>query len=213
MRMSSLLFYLRNRLSPTMRKDLNRVNWPEDRKILFSSLGKIWAFYLCHKSCNDNWAMTWDFQQCCMCDQQSLRSACAYTQSDQRLCYSLIYSMNIKPLTEHHLKFLRGGCTGSSESTLVKMPHCWKSHVVAHMWCSPNWMLHVFIQFSWDSKKHTGYVGLKNQGATCYMNSLLQTLFFTNKLRKVSNWGLKITVIYLSKNYAYFNSLVSVVCW
>lgn len=40
--------------------------------------------------------------------------------------------------------------------------------------------------YSWDSKKHTGYVGLKNQGATCYMNSLLQTLFFTNKLRKVS---------------------------
>lgn len=39
---------------------------------------------------------------------------------------------------------------------------------------------------SWDSKKHTGYVGLKNQGATCYMNSLLQTLFFTNQLRRVS---------------------------
>ncbi|XP_014255041.1 ubiquitin carboxyl-terminal hydrolase 7 isoform X2 [Cimex lectularius] len=37
---------------------------------------------------------------------------------------------------------------------------------------------------SWDSKKHTGYVGLKNQGATCYMNSLLQTLYFTNELRK-----------------------------
>lgn len=37
---------------------------------------------------------------------------------------------------------------------------------------------------AWDSKKHTGYVGLKNQGATCYMNSLLQTLYFTNKLRK-----------------------------
>jgi ubiquitin carboxyl-terminal hydrolase 7 len=36
----------------------------------------------------------------------------------------------------------------------------------------------------WDSKKLTGYVGLTNQGATCYMNSLLQTLFFTNKLRK-----------------------------
>nr|XP_013805529.1 PREDICTED: ubiquitin carboxyl-terminal hydrolase 7-like [Apteryx mantelli mantelli] len=40
---------------------------------------------------------------------------------------------------------------------------------------------------AWDSKKHTGYVGLKNQGATCYMNSLLQTLFFTNQLRKVIN--------------------------
>lgn len=36
----------------------------------------------------------------------------------------------------------------------------------------------------WDSKKHTGFVGLKNQGATCYMNSLLQTLYFTNRLRQ-----------------------------
>ena len=36
-------------------------------------------------------------------------------------------------LTEHYLKFLslKGGCRGSSESTHVKMPHCWKSHVTA----------------------------------------------------------------------------------
>ena len=26
---------------------------------------------------------------------------------------------------------LTGGYTGSSESTLVKIPHCWKSHVMA----------------------------------------------------------------------------------
>jgi len=37
---------------------------------------------------------------------------------------------------------------------------------------------------AWDSKKLTGFVGLTNQGATCYMNSLLQTLYFTNELRK-----------------------------
>ena len=28
---------------------------------------------------------------------------------------------------------MNGGCTGSSESTLVKMPHCCKSHVAAHI--------------------------------------------------------------------------------
>ena len=43
--------------------------------------------------------------------------------------------MIIKLLTEHYLEFLslKGGCTGSSESTLAKMPHSWKSHVMAHL--------------------------------------------------------------------------------
>lgn len=36
----------------------------------------------------------------------------------------------------------------------------------------------------YDSKKETGYVGLRNQGATCYLNSLLQSLYFTNAFRK-----------------------------
>ena len=71
-----------------------------------------------------------------MCDQQSLRSACAYAQYDQSLCLSLEYAMSVKLLTEHHLAFVsfKGGCKGSSESTLVKIPHCWKSHVAAHIY-------------------------------------------------------------------------------
>ena len=41
--------------------------------------------------------------------------------------------MIVKLLTEHHLEFLslKGGCRGSSESTLVKMLNCWKSHALA----------------------------------------------------------------------------------
>ena len=44
--------------------------------------------------------------------------------------------MSVKLLTEHHLELLSliGGCTGSSESTLVKNTLCWKSHVAAHMY-------------------------------------------------------------------------------
>ena len=43
--------------------------------------------------------------------------------------------MSIELLKEHHLEFLSvlGGGTGLSESTLVKMPHCWKSHVTAQI--------------------------------------------------------------------------------
>lgn len=36
----------------------------------------------------------------------------------------------------------------------------------------------------YDSKKITGYVGIENQGATCYLNSLLQSYFFTKNFRK-----------------------------
>ena len=43
--------------------------------------------------------------------------------------------MTVKLLTENHLELLtlKGGCTGSSECTLSKIPHCWKSHVMAQL--------------------------------------------------------------------------------
>ena len=58
-----------------------------------------------------------------MCDQQSLRPACTYAQSDQSLCKSLECSMSVKLLSEQHLEFLslKGGFTCLSESTHIKM--------------------------------------------------------------------------------------------
>ena len=43
--------------------------------------------------------------------------------------------MTVKLLSEHHLEFisLKEGDTGSSESIHVKMPHCLKSHIAAHL--------------------------------------------------------------------------------
>ena len=42
--------------------------------------------------------------------------------------------MIVQLLTEHHLEVLslKAGARGSSESTLVKMSNCWKSHAAAH---------------------------------------------------------------------------------
>ena len=54
--------------------------------------------------------------------------------------------MSVKLLTEHYLEFLSltGGCTGSFESTLVKMPHCWKSCVMAQV---------LYVSFTEDSSE------------------------------------------------------------
>ena len=66
--------------------------------------------------------------------------------------------MSVKLLPEHHLEFLglKGGCKGSSESTLVKMPHCWKSHVTAHL---PEQLF-----FSYNVKLH--YITVTNKTVT-----------------------------------------------
>ena len=53
--------------------------------------------------------------------------------------------MIVKLLTEHHLESLslKGGCTGSSESTHVKMSNCWKCHALAQssVWGRKSWLL------------------------------------------------------------------------
>ena len=43
--------------------------------------------------------------------------------------------MIVKLLTEHPLEFLslKGSCRGSSESTLVNLSNCWKSHAAAQL--------------------------------------------------------------------------------
>ena len=59
--------------------------------------------------------------------------------------------MSVKLQTEHHLEILslKGGYTDSSESTLVKMPQCWKSHVAAHLYFHTAWpQLDCFL---WDA--------------------------------------------------------------
>ena len=97
-----------------------------------------------------------------MCNQQSLRSACAYAQSDKSLCLLLEYSMIVKLLTEHHFEFLslKEGCRGSSESSLVKMSNCWKSHAMAQLLCF-TFNFRGIGKYSWELTKLRLYANLR----------------------------------------------------
>ena len=76
--------------------------------------------------------------------------------------------MSVKLLAQHSSEFLslKGGCTGSSKSTHVKIPHCWKSHIVARKCC---WLLIVRLYWCMGNSCHVPllvvmhglYVGLK----------------------------------------------------
>ena len=57
--------------------------------------------------------------------------------------------MTVKLLAKHHLELLilKGGYTGSSESTLDKMTHCRKSHLMAHLKNEYD-----FLEGSWNHK-------------------------------------------------------------
>ena len=67
--------------------------------------------------------------------------------------------MIVKLLNEHHLEFLslKGGCKGLSESTLVKMSNCRKSHAGAHLFILDIFRDHLDTQESlvkWDLLDH-----------------------------------------------------------
>ena len=64
--------------------------------------------------------------------------------------------MTVELPTEQHLEFLSltGGGTGSSESTLVKMPHCWKSHVAAQMYMRMHFCYQFMVRINSNASIH-----------------------------------------------------------
>ena len=53
--------------------------------------------------------------------------------SEPLLVAWIYYENKATDWTPFGVSKLKAGCTGPCESTLVKMPHCWKSHVTAQM--------------------------------------------------------------------------------
>ena len=67
--------------------------------------------------------------------------------------------MSVKLLTEHRLEFvsLKGGCTGLSESTLVKMPHCVAAQFMINWLRADAYGYAVYIHISKKRKKTDKY--------------------------------------------------------
>ena len=58
-----------------------------------------------------SWAKTQENLSAGVCEQQRHRPACASTQSDQRLCYSLIRKYHIKACFKRYFYFLASLCS------------------------------------------------------------------------------------------------------
>ena len=66
--------------------DLERIDLTDDLQLPSNHNRSFTMVILQGQNIDDIWGIAWNFQLCGMCEQQSLRSACAYAQSDQSLC-------------------------------------------------------------------------------------------------------------------------------
>ena len=82
--------------------------------------------------------------------------------------------MTVKLLTEHHLELLslNGGCTGSSESINVKMPHCLKSHIAALMFM--RYLADNAFVIDWQN-----HGGMHRQNKSLQISPVSKTNFYT----------------------------------
>ena len=90
--------------------------------------------------------------------------------------------MSVKLLTKRHVEFLsfKGGCTGLSESTLVKITHCLKSHVTAHLYNYSEWeerRLNTHENLSYDINITLNYHFLRKKD---YFVIMYATLLWTS---------------------------------
>ena len=85
--------------------------------------------------------------------------------------------MSVKLLIEHHLEFLslKGGYRCSSESTLVKMSNCWKSHAAAQILI----YLRVFFRFEFHLAAKRNAPLACASVICCYLHAFVLSEFWT----------------------------------
>ena len=88
--------------------------------------------------------------------------------------------MSVKLLTEHRLEFvsLKGGCTGSSESTLVKMRHCVAAQFMIYIGFEPMRTIHISEKRKNSDKYHKSSFSCMQFAVSC--SSSLNFFFHAN---------------------------------
>ena len=83
--------------------------------------------------------------------------------------------MSVKLLTVHRLEFvsLKGGCTGSSESTLVRMPHCVSAQFMIY-WLRADGYFHISKKRKKSDKYHKSSFACKQ----CAVHARVHCNFF-----------------------------------
>ena len=119
-----------------------RHDWPFERKLPASKI-TIWRYKPKLKALGTNLSRNMRFPTMWYVRPATAQISLRKAHSDQCLSYSLDYSMSVELLAEHYLEFLsvKGGCTGLSDSTLVKMSHWWKARVATQIKIFYNFIL------------------------------------------------------------------------
>ena len=95
----------------------------------------MWIPWECVYLLDNIWASTRENLSSEVCERHRRRPACAFTQSNQRLCYSLIVKYHIQAWYKRNFNFLASLCSwaGWFESRYVGNPEDRFSRVAAHL--------------------------------------------------------------------------------
>ena len=133
-------------------------------------------------SCFSIWASPRENLSSVVCEHQMRRPACAYAQSDQRLCYSLIVKYHIQAWYKRNFNFLASLCSwaGWFESRFVGNPEDRFCRDEAHIKANINYVTHGAGHF-WPHEYNFNKLGRGLLVDASYQISRLKALWFKTR--------------------------------
>ena len=124
--------------------------------------------------------------------------------------------MSYKLLIEHHLEFLsiKGGCTGSSGSTLVKMPH-FENHLLRlnyYELCQLHMYIYIIsagsktVDFRWHKTFQDGFTNHKDGSRPGQPKTIVTNVCFAAVASLIKR-DARLTLQNIARSYAFIGNL------